>query len=418
MSSTPGGAPPTGASAHPDYAEPGSAAYRRIAFALFLAGFTTFSLLYSVQPLLPLFAAEFKVGAAASALSLSLATGALAFAILCAGALSESMDRRRLMFASMAMAAVLNLIASVVPSWHAMLLARAIEGLVLGGVPAVAMAYLAEEIHPKGLGRAMGQYVGGTAFGGMMGRVGVSLLSDAFGWRPALFAVSVLGLLAAVGFWFLLPPSKHFVRRSGVKLPEHVAAWRGHLTHPMLPLLFAMGFLMMGMFVAVYNYAGFRLMRPPFSLSQSAIGLIFCAYLFGIAASAAAGGLSDRFGRAPALLSGIGLAAAGVLLTLPAWLPAVILGIVLLTIGFFVAHSVSSAWVGALGGRNKGHAASLYLLAYYIGSSTLGAMGGWFWDHSGWLALTGYAMTVLAVAAGAAWVLRSRHAALATHPHA
>jgi YNFM family putative membrane transporter len=274
------------------------------------------------------------------------------------------------------------------------------------------MAYLAEEIHPKGLGRAMGQYVGGTAFGGMMGRVGVSVLSDAFGWRPALFIVSVLGLAAAIGFWFLLPPSRHFVRRTGVKLSEHVAAWRGHLTHPMLPLLFAMGFLMMGMFVAVYNYAGFRLMRAPFSLSQSAIGLIFCAYLFGIAASATAGGLSDRFGRAPALLSGIALAITGVLLTLTTWLPAVILGIVLLTIGFFVAHSVSSAWVGALGGRSKGHAASLYLLAYYIGSSTLGAMGGWFWDHSGWGALVGYALVVLLAAAIAAWTLRTRQRAL------
>jgi MFS transporter, YNFM family, putative membrane transport protein len=409
--SSPPGAASAAASLH-DYAEPGTTAYRRIAFALFLAGFTTFSLLYSVQPLLPLFAAEFHVGAAASALSLSLATGALAFAILCAGALSESMDRKRLMFASMAMAAVLNLIASVVPSWHGMLVARAIEGLVLGGVPAVAMAYLAEEIHPKGLGRAMGQYVGGTAFGGMMGRVGVSVLSDAFGWRPALFIVSVLGLAAAIGFWFLLPPSRHFVRRTGVKLSEHVAAWRGHLTHPMLPLLFAMGFLMMGMFVAVYNYAGFRLMRAPFSLSQSAIGLIFCAYLFGIAASATAGGLSDRFGRAPALLSGIALAITGVLLTLTTWLPAVILGIVLLTIGFFVAHSVSSAWVGALGGRSKGHAASLYLLAYYIGSSTLGAMGGWFWDHSGWGALVGYALVVLLAAAIAAWTLRTRQRAL------
>lgn len=400
-----------GAAALPDvWAEPGSAAYRRITLALFLAGFTTFSLLYCVQPLLPLFAAEFGIGAAGSALALSLATGCLAFAILCAGALSESLGRRGLMFGSMALAALLNLCAALAPGWPALLAARALEGLLLGGVPAVAMAYLAEEIHPGGLGRAMGQYVGGTAFGGMVGRVGVSLLSDAFGWRTALVVTSLAGLAAAVGFWYLLPPSRHFVRRRGVRLAEHLQAWRGHLHHPALPLLFGMGFLLMGVFVAVYNYAGFRLMRAPFALSQSAIGLIFCAYLFGILASTSAGQLSDRFGRAPALLAGIALAAVGVLLSLSDELATVIAGVVVLTIGFFIAHSVSSAWVGALGGSKKGHAASLYLLAYYLGSSTLGAMGGWCWDHGGWPGLSAYALTLLLIALGAALLLHRRTA--------
>ena len=40
----------------------GTGAYRRIAAALFLAGFATFSLLYCVQPLLPEFARDFGVG--------------------------------------------------------------------------------------------------------------------------------------------------------------------------------------------------------------------------------------------------------------------------------------------------------------------------------------------------------------------
>lgn len=412
MSLPPGGPEPaasaSAAASAQVWAEPGTAAYRRITVALFLAGFTTFSLLYCVQPLLPLFAAEFRVGAAASALALSLATGALAFAILCAGALSESLGRRGLMFGSMALAALLNLVAALVPGWHALLAARALEGLLLGGVPAVAMAYLAEEIHPAGLGRAMGQYVAGTAFGGMAGRVGVSLLSDAFGWRPALIITSGAGLLAAAGFWWLLPPSRHFVRRPGLRLGEHVQAWRGHLRHPALPLLFALGFLLMGLFVTVYNYAGFRLMREPFALSQSAIGLIFCAYLFGMGASATAGSLADRLGRASTLLSGIAVLATGLLLTLATELPLVIAGVVLLTIGFFIAHSVASAWVGRLGGTHKGHAASLYLLAYYLGSSALGAVGGWFWDHAGWPAVIAFALGVAGLAGWGAVRLRAR----------
>jgi YNFM family putative membrane transporter len=45
-------------------------------------------------------------------------------------------------------------------------------------------------------------------------------------------------------------------------------------------------------------------------------------------------------------------------------LPAVIAGITVVTIGFFVVHSVASGWVAFLADRNKSHAASLYLLSY------------------------------------------------------
>src|SRR4051812_23752974 len=84
------------AAALPMRAARGSPAYRRIAAALFLSGFATFSMLYCVQPLLPIFAAEFDLSAAESSLAVSFSTGFLAVAILCAGALSESLGRKRL----------------------------------------------------------------------------------------------------------------------------------------------------------------------------------------------------------------------------------------------------------------------------------------------------------------------------------
>ena len=48
---------------------PGSAGYRRISVALFLAGVATFALLYSTQPLLPLLSADFGLDAGTAALS-------------------------------------------------------------------------------------------------------------------------------------------------------------------------------------------------------------------------------------------------------------------------------------------------------------------------------------------------------------
>ena len=55
----------------------------------------------------------------------------------------------------------------------------------------------------------------------------------------------------------------------------------------------------------------------------------------------------------------------------------IVLGIVLITAGFFIAHSIASGWVGRMAAQNKGHASSLYLWSYYMGSSILGAGAGW-----------------------------------------
>ena len=381
----------------------GSAAYRHIVLALFCSGFATFSLLYCVQPLLPAFAQEFHIGAASASLALSLSTGFLAVSILVAGMVSERFGRKELMFASLATAACCNLLAGIAPSWHLILVARALEGIALGGVPAVAMAYLAEEIDAGGLGYAMGLYVGGNAFGGMVGRVAMSTLAESFGWRHAMLAIGALDLVLAVAFVMMLPASRNFVRNGTLRLRDHVGLWRRHLGHARLPLTFGIAALNMGIFATSYNYAGFRLMSPPFSLSATLTGLIFSAYIFGIVSSSWAGALADRYGRAPLVAAGIGTSCVGLFLTCTPWLAVVIAGIVLLTIGFFTTHSAASSWVGRLAGQGKGHAASLYLLAYYLGGSVLGSAGGWFWEHAGWNAVAAFMLLQVVTAA---WLAR------------
>lgn len=377
-----------------------SAAYKRIALALFLAGFSTFSLLYCVQPLLPSFTREFDIGAATSSLSLSLTTGFLAVSIMCAGALSERLGRRGMMFASMTSAALFNLLAALSPNWSFVLIWRALEGFALGGVPAVAMAYLAEEIAADGLGFSMGLYVGGTAFGGMVGRIGMSALEEYFSWRTAMSAIGVVDLIAAIAFLMLLPPSRRFVKQTDLTVRHHFGLWKAHLLHSRMPFIFAIGFLTMGSFVTVYNYAGFRLIAPPFNLSSTTCGMIFGAYLFGIVSSSSAGALADKLGRAPVLIGGLVLLSAGLMLTLSPRLLWVVVGIILVTIGFFITHSVASGWVGRLAGPAKGHAASLYLLAYYMGSSVLGSLGGWFWQHGSWTAVVMYVAVLLVACLG------------------
>ncbi len=374
----------------PHWIERGSTQYRRVAIALFLSGYATFSLLYCVQPLLPLFSRQFRLDAAHSALSLSLATGLLAPAILLAGAISESVGRKSLMTASLCSAALLNLLAAAAPGWNTLLVLRAFEGLALGGAPAIAMTYLAEEIHPDSLGLAMGLYIGGTAIGGMTGRLLSGLAAGLSGWRGALALIGLLGAASAVCFVLLLPASRNFVRRPGFDPRFHLQAWTRHLRTPALRALFAIGGLLMGSFVTLYNAVGYRLLAPPYGLDQAEIGAVFVIYLLGTGASTMAGTMVDRIGREPVLVAALCSALLGLLLTLLAPLATVIAGLALFTVGFFAGHAAASGGVGRLARGDKAHAASLYLLAYYLGSSLLSLVGGALWEAGGWRAVAGF----------------------------
>ena len=145
----------------------GTPAFRHTNLALFSAGFATFALMYCVQPLLPLFARLFHVSAAASSLAISSVTASVAVAILLAGSVSEAWGRKPVMTASMFSSAILTTLSPLAPRWSSYLRMRTLEGLAFSGLPAVAMAYLSEEMHPSAIGLAMGLYVGGTAVGGM-----------------------------------------------------------------------------------------------------------------------------------------------------------------------------------------------------------------------------------------------------------
>lgn len=376
--------------------EQGSREFRRAGIALFLVGFASFSLIYCVQPLLPAFTADFHVGPAQSSLALSLTTSLLAVSIVLAGAFSQGLGRRVLIIGSMISAGLLNLVAASAPDWRTLLAARALEGFLLGGVPAVSMAYLAEEIAPGHLGKAMGLYIAGTAFGAMMGRVGMGVMTEFASWRAAMGGLGALCLLSAFAALALLPPSRNFTPGAASSLSFHVRAWKGHLRRPELRRIFAIGFVLTSIFVTIFNYATFRLSGAPYGLGQTQVSLIFLAFAFGIVSSSLAGALADRFGRRPLLIAGFGLMLAGVGVTLAASLVAVVIGIALMTTGFFVGHSVASSSIGPLAGQAKGHAASLYLLFYYIGSSVTGSLGGWFWQHGGWSAVVGLAAALAA----------------------
>jgi len=387
---------------------PGSAGYRRVMVAMFLAGMATFVVLYDVQALLPDLARAYAVTPARATLALSLTTAALAVALLVAGPVSEVVGRTRLIHLSLWSASVVALACAVAPSWEWLLALRTLQGITLAGLPAVATAYLREELHHSAHGRAFGLYIGGTALGGMAGRIVTAPVADVAGWRWGLAAAGTFALVCAALVAWLLPASRHFSPRSA-GFGSVLTGARDAMRDRALVALYVLGGCGIGTMVAVFNGLGFRLSEAPYSLSVGAVSLVYLVYALGSLSSATSGRVADRIGRRATIPVGCAFALGGVWLTLSGSLPFVVLGMAALTIGFFCIHGLASGWVTSrahLAGVSTGQAASFYLFAYYVGASVFGNLGAVAWSHAGWNGVVALASVLLLTVCAMVVVLR------------
>jgi len=387
---------------------PGQAAYRRLMLGLAAGGFANFALLYYVQPLLPALVARYGVTPSGAAAALSVSTIGMAIALVVVGPASDAIGRVGPMRASLTAAGLLGVASAVAPTWQALLVLRGLAGVALAVLPAVALAYVREEVHPAAHLRANASFITGTAVGGAAGRLLAGPLDARWGWPGATLAVSGLTLLCAVAVCLLLPPSTRFTP-AAVRPDALLRDSLRTISDPVVAGICGFGLAGMGVFVGVYNAIAFRLQEPPYRLG-GAVALAYVVYLSGVAAPSAVRRVAAAWGRGLALLLAVGLMAAGAAGVALRPLPAVLAGLGLLTFAFLGAHSLASGWVVDRAGRQGlgvAQAASSYLLAYYTGSAVFGVVATRQWQVHGWAGVTALALALTALAAAAtAWARR------------
>ena len=366
--------------------EYGSKSFTAILWSLFFAGFASFSSLYCVQPMMPIFAKFFQVTPTHSSFPLSFSTVALAIGLLFTGFISDRFGRKPIMVCALFLVSILLLISASFPIWEIFLSTRILIGLAVSVVAAVAMTYIGEEIAQKDIGFAMGLYISGTAIGGMGGRLIAGVLVDFVSWQSATYIIGFLNFIIACLFYLLLPKSQHF-KPFPFRFSRFKAAFEQNLKDSKLRILFAQGFILMGCLVTVFNYISYHLLEAPFHLSQTWIGLISIAYLAGIYSSPKAARWGYQYGRAKVLPFLLFSMMVGLFITLIPSLWAILLGLTIFTFSFFAAHSTASSWVSVQAVQYRAVASSLYLFCYYIGSSLLGSSGGLVWEHFGWIGI-------------------------------
>ncbi len=378
--------------------------------ALFAAGFATFAQIFDAQAVLPAVSRDLGVGAAAAATTVTASTLGVAVSVLPWAAVADRIGRTRAMTISLLAATVIALIVPFLPGFGLVIAGRAALGLTLGAVPAVAMAYLAEELVAQRVAIAAGIFVAGNTFGGICGRLIAGPMSEAIGWRPAMFTVAIISAVMTAMFVTLIPQPRgfHADGPSEYSLRTRILF---QLRDPLMLGLYAQGFLLMGAFGAVYNFFGYRLQLPPYSIPASLVGFLFGVYLFGTAASRYSGALVTRFGARTVIVAGTVAMLVGLAVMLTPSLIGVIGGLIVFTMGCFTAHPTASGQSGIRAQIGRAQATALYQLAWLSGTAIMGLLAGVAYDAAGWPATVAgaAAMCVLAIVAALTLLDRADH---------
>lgn len=357
--------------------------YGRFLLAMFGAGFATYAQIFGAQGLLSYIAASERVSAADASLALSTASLGMAIGVLPWTIVADRYGRVRAMTISLALSSVLGILAPLIIPYGGFLGVRFLTGLALAAVPAVAMAYVTEVVSPRWIGAAAGTFVAGNSIGGIAGRVVAGAVAAVTDWRLALGCVGILAVVSSVLFVVVLPrhpdsvadrvQPESFLRRVLIQFRD-----------PLMVAFFIQGFLLMGVFGAMYNYLSFRLAGAPFDIPPLPLSFIFIVYLAGTGSAKCSGWFTHRLGVLGAIQTSIATMLVGVLLTLSGNLAIVLIGLVLFTMGCFVAQPIAGSQCAQHAVIGRAQASALYQLSWLAGTALFGWFGGVVYQDAGW----------------------------------
>ncbi len=380
----------------------------RVPVAVAAAGMGTFLNLYTPQAILPQLADAFAVTPAAMGLAVTVSLLAIAGVAPLAGAVSDVLGRKRLIVGAAVAVIAPTLLVATARSFAALLLWRFAQGLLLPFIFTVTVAYIGDECSGAEAIRAAGMYASGSVAGGFAGRFIAGVAADLGGWRLGFAAVAGATALAAAVVATMLPPERNFRPvRGGVRAT--LRGWGEHARNPQLWGCCAVGAGMLFSVVATFTFVNLRLAAPPFLLSPAALGSVFAVYLVGVVTTPLATRVAVDFGRVRTALLAVAVAATGEALTLPVFLPTVVLGLMAVCGGLFVMQALALGYIGVAVKQARSSAVGLYVAVYYVGGALGAVLPVPLWHAAGWPGCVALVCaTIAAMGAAAAITFRER----------
>jgi MFS transporter, YNFM family, putative membrane transport protein len=337
--------------------------------------------MYLTQPVLPELSRDFGVGPAQAGLTVSAVVFAIAAASTSLGVLSDALGRRRVMVASAALLVLPTVACAFAPSFAALLVLRALQGIFIPGVTAVSVAYAGDRYPLDELPRVVAGIMGAAVAGGLLGRVMAGPVTAAFGWRATFLVGAAATAAGAAALARELAPSP---ARGSVQLRQAYAGVFSHLREPRLVGGFLVGTSLFFGWMGLFTFLPYHLTSPRYGLPTALVSSVYLVYAAGVVASPVAGRLAQRFSPRVVMAAGLAAGAVGAVATLARPLPIVILGLVVFVGGAYTAQAIAPSFVNASARMAKGAASALYLTFYYVGGTLGASLPGLAWQRFGW----------------------------------
>jgi YNFM family putative membrane transporter len=349
--------------------------------AIGVVSFLTLVDLFATQAILPSLAAAYRVSPGIMGSAVNLCTLGMAVSGLGVALLNHRIGRRKGVVISLALLTLPTLLLASMPAlpWFAAL--RLLQGIFMSAAFSLTIAYIAETASANFISAALAAYVTGNVASNLFGRLMSAAIADHLG-LPANFLIFAGLNLAGAALAFVLL-SDEAMNRTGAKHTNLLALFRRRT----LNASFAVGFLILFVFIGAFTYVNFVLTRPPLGLSTMQLGFVYFIFVPSIIITPFAGFASNRLGAGVVIILALLVALLGLTASLIPDLTFVLGAMTLLAAGTFFAQAAATGYVSRSAGAARGSAGGLYLASYYSGGLVGSIVVGQVFDHFGWTAV-------------------------------